>query len=760
MEFGTENQRAIVLGFFPKTETIYEESTISSDRDTSLDSLKINLAKYIGTQQDVSSYKLESTNFSFLRKEVQKDLDLIRSLYTISLRESDSGIKNNNTEKKSVYNKQDEVIKILCGKILGRSISILNAQISQILVEKSILAIEEKEYWQVLSSSRVGVLYHTVSTLPQKLIAVLSNSISNLIETVRKFVKNQETVCNSTKNLNSIPQVKNLNDLFNLITRILRETFNATHLKSVYGMLNFGEDSFKNNKIFSHSTVSTQHLFNSINRATSELSLANLSLKEMENNISYLDLLLKNVFYRIGELSFVGSPKNHGYIIEDKNNNPDYSSADTDEYESAFLLNSTRNLYSKLENAVRILHGSTIRFDSRLDQTQAIATGSSKTWEDTLYVLVQKIELIQYRFNSLSVEIDNSVYKYSRPNVVSRTWIPTIAVGLSSYYFIQYVGGHKETIKDYIIDLGEIVLKYYGRYIFDPLKEAYNTIRYGGQIVSVVSSNSLESSVKSLQLMTINLLESQEKLTEANRKEIMDQISSGDITSVMSLYAREIKSPIYNALFGDLIPSILIQVQKANVDIQQALTALDKLLRSNELNFVFLAVAPASVFAYALGRIMVSVFDRLTSVGDQKSVDDIKLLLRDIDVLINKEITGDENQSITHNIEDQSRMVLSSHRSSLGIPSDTQRSRTLSQGMMLCYTERLRRLSAIIPEETNFWRKIFLQPLGLGYGTGKLSSPRRLFLEDVRDLENNKFNVIQRYNVLNRMYRTHKFLQR
>lgn len=39
---------------------------------------------------------------------------------------------------------------------------------------------------------------------------------------------------------------------------------------------------------------------------------------------------------------------------------------------------------------------------------------------------------------------------------------------------------------------------------------------------------------------------------------------------------------------GDLIQTLLIQVQKTKVDVDVAMAALDKLLKSNELNFAFL----------------------------------------------------------------------------------------------------------------------------------------------------------------------------
>lgn len=56
-------------------------------------------------------------------------------------------------------------------------------------------------------------------------------------------------------------------------------------------------------------------------------------------------------------------------------------------------------------------------------------------------------------------------------------------------------------------------------------------------------------------------------------------------------YESSIQRPITSSLFGDLIQLIFIQVQKQRVDIERAMLALDKLLKSNgtkyflDLNF-------------------------------------------------------------------------------------------------------------------------------------------------------------------------------
>lgn len=118
----------------------------------------------------------------------------------------------------------------------------------------------------------------------------------------------------------------------------------------------------------------------------------------------------------------------------------------------------------------------------------------------------------------------------------------------------------------------------------------------------------------------------QEKLayTPEQLNVIQDQIRQGDLTAVLRVYEDDIKSPIRSAITGTLVRSLLIQVQKmkvgpsflwiyaslrlytmlnlilnlAQVDVDFALSGIDKLLRSQELTFGFVGVAPALAIVY------------------------------------------------------------------------------------------------------------------------------------------------------------------
>ena len=84
--------------------------------------------------------------------------------------------------------------------------------------------------------------------------------------------------------------------------------------------------------------------------------------------------------------------------------------------------------------------------------------------------------------------------------------------------------------------------------------------------------------------------------------ELESLVRSGDLSVIYRRYEEQLQSPLRNMVVGDLVRLLLIQVQKSKVDLELAMTALDKLLKANELNFAILTVVPAGLLVYWLAR--------------------------------------------------------------------------------------------------------------------------------------------------------------
>lgn len=63
-----------------------------------------------------------------------------------------------------------------------------------------------------------------------------------------------------------------------------------------------------------------------------------------------------------------------------------------------------------------------------------------------------------------------------------------------------------------------------------------------------------------------------------------------------------LQSPLKSAVTGSLIRSLLIQIQKAKVDLETAMSGIDRLLKSQQLLFGAVGVAPAMALVYVTAR--------------------------------------------------------------------------------------------------------------------------------------------------------------
>jgi nuclear-control-of-ATPase protein 2 len=74
-------------------------------------------------------------------------------------------------------------------------------------------------------------------------------------------------------------------------------------------------------------------------------------------------------------------------------------------------------------------------------------------------------------------------------------------------------------------------------------------------------------------------------LNETQLADIRSKVREGDLTTVLKVYEKDMQSPVWGALRGNLIQALLIQVQKTKVDVEVAMSGIDSILKSQELLF-------------------------------------------------------------------------------------------------------------------------------------------------------------------------------
>ncbi|KAF7337697.1 hypothetical protein MSAN_02243200 [Mycena sanguinolenta] len=227
----------------------------------------------------------------------------------------------------------------------------------------------------------------------------------------------------------------------------------------------------------------------------------------------------------------------------------------------------------------------------------SIGGGSSLQQDD--------IQHVQYISSSLLpshiAEHTNAIRQFQRPSRLSLIWPKLLFIPPLALYALRSLYVSRASIAQIGRDAKETAAGFMKNSLIDPLKEVLKTVRTGGEDGVIVRKEGVAADLSSLERMTLSLARDHLHYDSAQLEALSKQIRVGDLTPVLQLYEEDIKTPVKSALTGTLLRSLFIQVQKAKVDIDQALAGIDKLLKSQELTFAFVGLAPALVIVTLVG---------------------------------------------------------------------------------------------------------------------------------------------------------------
>ncbi|KAI8846581.1 ATP synthase regulation protein NCA2-domain-containing protein [Chytridium lagenaria] len=235
---------------------------------------------------------------------------------------------------------------------------------------------------------------------------------------------------------------------------------------------------------------------------------------------------------------------------------------------------------------------------------------------------------------------------FNPPSFLQRAWLPFAAT--TAAYLLARSSISFSDIHSLYSATVETVYNFAVEWVVRPIRDILETIRHKEGRLALMGSESLNSDLESLQRMVVAFAKDHGVVVGGDALEALAQsVQRGDLTVVLERYEEDIKSPLQKALSGDLIRSLLIQVQKGKVDLELAMSALDKLLKANELNFAFLAVAPTLLLIY-FGTVQVEAYiRRQRAVGMGRVVDVVRASLRQIETILVRSSEHVENPT-TH----------------------------------------------------------------------------------------------------------------
>ncbi|TVY92380.1 GTP-binding protein [Lachnellula willkommii] len=193
------------------------------------------------------------------------------------------------------------------------------------------------------------------------------------------------------------------------------------------------------------------------------------------------------------------------------------------------------------------------------------------------------------------------VAEYGRPSRIVRYWLPASVLLLSSTTLLRLFVNRKAEIISWIRDLGATVRDFWFNWVIEPMKKVIGTIRHDKESeVAIMSKESLKGDRDSLERMVVEFAIDNPKnsgvgtgaLDEAQIAEVRAKVKEGDLTPVLKAYEKDLRKPFVGTVRGDLVRTLLIQVQKTKVDVEVALSGIDALLKSQELVFGFVGLTP------------------------------------------------------------------------------------------------------------------------------------------------------------------------
>eukprot|EP00730_Choanoeca_flexa_P002509 TRINITY_DN11075_c0_g2_i1.p1 TRINITY_DN11075_c0_g2~~TRINITY_DN11075_c0_g2_i1.p1 ORF type:complete len:572 (+),score=154.31 TRINITY_DN11075_c0_g2_i1:140-1855(+) len=306
----------------------------------------------------------------------------------------------------------------------------------------------------------------------------------------------------------------------------------------------------------------------------------------------------------------------------------DWPKAITDAWQSArqHAANRIRELDQQEAQAARLV-GALAQWERRRRQLEKSAA-KAEDWEEDLNHLSDELHrLTQDNFDkddhdpapalqeggdkltpqAMLVRIRNAIKQRKQqesqrlaPTYTAFRWPIFAGIGLGLLLTTGIWRGFNMTewLKEVTSDAKAVLINFTRERLIEPIIEMYESIRYDKEYLALQMAKTSEAELASLQRMVTEYALDTGKATADDLADIEKCVTQGDLTVVMRDFEAGLRKPVSGVVGGHLLRTVLIQVQKAKVDMQQALSAMDKLMKSNELTFQLIALMPAVAIAY------------------------------------------------------------------------------------------------------------------------------------------------------------------
>ncbi|OLN88176.1 Nuclear control of ATPase protein 2 [Colletotrichum chlorophyti] len=247
------------------------------------------------------------------------------------------------------------------------------------------------------------------------------------------------------------------------------------------------------------------------------------------------------------------------------------------------------------------------------------------------------------------------VRQNGRPSGLIRYWLPATVALLSSTTILRLLTNRRAEIISWVRDIGATVRDFWFNWVVDPTRKILGTIRHDSNSeIALMSRDSLKADRESLERMVVDFALDKPHfvgdgpaLTDAQIADLRLKVSEGDVTPVLRAFEKDLRSPFVGAVKGDLVRSLLIQVQKTKVDLEVAISGIDSLLKSQELVFGFVGLTPGVLVSIGFVQYLRGIFGARRGERNSRKAGKSIRVLRNIDRIFS-EATPSQNNLLSY----------------------------------------------------------------------------------------------------------------
>lgn len=173
-------------------------------------------------------------------------------------------------------------------------------------------------------------------------------------------------------------------------------------------------------------------------------------------------------------------------------------------------------------------------------------------------------EVVTKHLPEMKAALSHTLKEYGRPSALTRLWFSFLFLPPALYFAAKAVAKNKEWVQEQVTNARETIKGFFVQWVWEPVEDIFTTMRGGGEGLSMAPAT-VKADEESLQRMVVDFGRDVYHLKGAQLDDLRAKVESGDMESVLKAYENEIRQPIKSALFGHLVRTLLIQVQKTKV---------------------------------------------------------------------------------------------------------------------------------------------------------------------------------------------------